>query len=443
MDYITQILEGLRDAYLGDDKPWIVGFSGGKDSTMLVELIYYMLKEIKPNRRHKHIYVLSSDTRIENPFISSRIRSELDVISHSAVMDSLPISTHIVYPKLNDTFWVNIIGRGYPTPTIHFRWCTDRLKIRPTNNFIKTLVEASGSVIIILGVRKEESNIRSRVINAKKIENQRFRPHQTLSKAWIYAPIENLTSNEVWVYLIDEPKPWGGDNWELIKLYKNASGGECPLVIDNSTSPCGQNRFGCWACTVVKHDRSLQSLVKRNFYKLKPLLEFRNHLKKIRSEPGMRQKLRRNGRIAYDRSGKQIEGIGPFKHEVRQDLLKRLLMAQNESGFCLIEGDELAAIKYIWSREEETQLCVDSVYHIWQNVNKETAMSNIPKDDYDELLKEDELLKSVCEELGSSFEMIRRLRDVEEEFGHLKRRHGLPEELRDIIRQESRPITND
>lgn len=208
--YFEVIPADMRDAYLSDARPWIVGFSGGKDSTMVVQFVYYMLANLPPGDRQKQVYVLASDTRVETPAISGRIRRELDSLAAAAERDKLPISTHIVYPKLNDTFWVNLIGRGYPSPTALFRWCTDRLRIRPVSEFIRNAVSRSGSVVVVLGARRQESATRARAMRARVIENQRFRPHTDLSNAWVYTPIEAVTTNDVWLYLLQAPSPRGG-----------------------------------------------------------------------------------------------------------------------------------------------------------------------------------------------------------------------------------------
>lgn len=434
--FVDEITADLRDSYLGDSRPWIVGFSGGKDSTMLVQLVYYTLASMRATERRKHVYVLASDTRVETPSIAARIRKELELLSIAAEHDGLPITTQIVYPKLNDTFWVNLIGRGYPSPTSHFRWCTDRLKIRPASDFIKSVVERSGSVLVVLGARKAESGTRAQTMRAREIENQKFRPHSDLPRAWVYTPIENLTTNEVWTYLLQVPSPWGGDNRGLIALYKRAAGGECPLVIDTSTPSCGHSRFGCWTCTVVESDRSMESLVELGEKNLEPLLEFRDYLKEVRDKPGARQDKRRNGLDAYNRDGELMRGTGPFTHETRRDLLFRLLVAQRRSGLTLIEGDELAAIQQIWVREEQNPQPVDAVRLIWERAYQgERTMVHDRDEKRNHLSKEEALLREVCERYGISFEMMRRLRDLEEEFGHLKRRHGLPEEMREVVRQ--------
>jgi DNA sulfur modification protein DndC len=433
--FVDLITDDLREAYRADGRPWVIGFSGGKDSTMVTQLIYYMIANLPYSERRKHIYVLASDTRVETPAIAKRIRKEIELITTAAERDKLPITAHLVFPKLNDSFWVNLIGRGYPSPTALFRWCTDRLKIRPVSDFVKNLIDRSGSVLIVLGARKEESSTRAQAMRAREIENQKFHPHCDLPNAWVFTPIENITSTEVWMYLLQVPSPWGGDNRGLVTLYRQASGGECPLVIDTSTPSCGNSRFGCWTCTVVETDSTMESLVELGENHLEPLLKLRDYLKEVRDLPGTRQDKRRNGQPAYSREGELMKGTGPFTHETRLNLLHRLLLAQQKSGHVLIEGDELAVIQQVWTREEDNPQPVDAVQKVWKQVFKEDPMVGNPNHIQNHLSKEDELLQKICVTHDVSFEMMRRLRDLEEEYGHLKRRHGLPEEMREVVRQ--------
>ncbi len=292
---VNEITAEMRDAYLSDNRPWVVGFSGGKDSTTAAQLVYYMLLELPREQRHKKVYVLASDTRVELPTIVERVDRELDLIRAAAERDRLPIEAHKVYPDLNERFWVNLIGRGYPSPRPKFRWCTDRLKIRPVSRFILSRVSEFGSVIIVLGSRISESSTRAQIMAGHHIDGQRFRPHADLPKAWVYTPIENLSTDDVWFYLLQAPSPWGGDNGSLAALYKRASG-ECPLVIDTSTPSCGNSRFGCWVCTVIEKDHAMESLVEDGELRYEPLLELRNFLKEVRETPEARMNIRRNGR---------------------------------------------------------------------------------------------------------------------------------------------------
>lgn len=66
-EVFDQVAEDLRTAYCTDNRPWVVGFSGGKDSTALLQMVYNMVRGLTPEQRTKHIYVLASDTRVEPP----------------------------------------------------------------------------------------------------------------------------------------------------------------------------------------------------------------------------------------------------------------------------------------------------------------------------------------------------------------------------------------
>ena len=436
--FVRSVTKDIVDAYLGDDRPWIIGFSGGKDSTALLQLVYYAIIKLPPRERKKRVYVIASDTRVETPLISERLKQEMTLVQRAAEQDGLPISTHIVFPKLNDTFWVNMIGRGYPSPTSRFRWCTDRLKIKPISEFVQKAVSQLGQVVIVLGARRKESATRAQTMSRHEIPGSRFRPHSDLPKALVYTPIEDLTTEEVWTYLLQARSPWGGDNRGLITLYRCASG-ECPLVVDISTPSCGNSRFGCWTCTVVDRDKSMESLVESGKEDLAPLLELRDYLKSVRDAPGARYDERRNGTTPIRRGTSEVmTNTGPFTHCTRREILKRALQAQKDSKITLIEGDELTLIQEIWNKEESQNpkrksIAVDTVNQIWKHVYEGVTM---PTDDkqYDHLGKEDQLLLEVCQEHDLPFELMRRLREIEEQYGHLRRRHGLPEEMREAVR---------
>ena len=124
---IFEIFEEIRNVYLGDNRPWIIGFSGGKDSTCLVQLVWNALSDLPPEKLQKKIYVISSDTLVESPAIVEQITSTLDKMDIAAKKQGIPISTNLIRPILDDTFWVCLLGKGYPAPSNIFRWCTDRL----------------------------------------------------------------------------------------------------------------------------------------------------------------------------------------------------------------------------------------------------------------------------------------------------------------------------
>ena len=74
---------------------------------------------------------------------------------------------------------------------------------------------------------------------------------------------------------------WGHTNKSLLGMYQGAStDGECPLVVDTTTPSSGTSRFGCWVCTVVDKDRSMEAMIKNEDEKIwmTPLLDLRNDL---------------------------------------------------------------------------------------------------------------------------------------------------------------------
>ena len=109
---LTDVHDEIRKVYLSDNRPWIIGFSGGKDSTCLVQLVWNALSKLPKENLQKKIYVISSDTLVESPQISERIIGSLDKIEKIAKETRLPISTNLLRPKLSDTFWVRLLGLG-------------------------------------------------------------------------------------------------------------------------------------------------------------------------------------------------------------------------------------------------------------------------------------------------------------------------------------------
>lgn len=332
--------------------PWIVGFSGGKDSTLVVQLVIEMLLDIAPSDRKRPIHILCNDTLVESPILTSFINKMLEKLKDFCEAVNLPINVIKTTPPIDQTFWVNLIGRGYPPPTRNFRWCTDRMKIEPTSNYIQTQVSEKGEVILLLGVRSAESSNRANSIKKhKNLEGTRLNPHGDLKGCFVFRPIVDLTTNDVWQLLFQRPPPWGGTHRELVTLYKNAQGGECPLIIDKSDAPsCGSSssRFGCWTCTVVKKDKSMEGFVEAGHENLEPLLEFRDWLMVFREDRGNRMLERRNGRITLMDDGESTVP-GPFSFEARSEILSRLIKIQENIGLSLISDDEIHKIKEIWS----------------------------------------------------------------------------------------------
>lgn len=219
---IQQIIDDIQSIYQSDARPWVVGYSGGKDSTTALQLIWTAIAGLPAAKRKKKVYVISSDTLVETPVVSNYIDKTLERIEQTATEIGLPFKTQKVVPEIDKSFWVNLIGRGYPAPSRRFRWCTERLKIDPANEFIKNRVTEFGEVIMVLGVREQESATRSQVMAMHRIEGSKLSRHSSLLNAFVYAPIASFSTDDVWTYLLQNPSPWGNDNRDLVAMYRNA-----------------------------------------------------------------------------------------------------------------------------------------------------------------------------------------------------------------------------
>lgn len=104
-----------------------------------------------PFQLRRPIYVVCNDTLVENPIISSYVDEVLEQIQKAAREQDLPIFVRKTIPRLEDSFWVNVIGKGYPVPNTAFRWCTEKMKIKPTARFITEQVDECGEAIVLIG----------------------------------------------------------------------------------------------------------------------------------------------------------------------------------------------------------------------------------------------------------------------------------------------------
>ena len=329
-------------------KPWIVGYSGGKDSTLVAHLVIEHLISLPRSERTRTVHVVANDTLVESPLVMEHVRIALAEIERAAQAFDLPVVVATTAPQLNQTFWVNLIGRGYPSPNRSFRWCTDRMKIQPTSNYIREQASISGEVILLLGVRRNESATRAGVA-ARYDNGSRLNRHNDLPGCLVFRPILELDIYDVWEFLAENKPPWGGSHDRLIQLYRDAGGGECPVVTSTADAPsCGtrSSRFGCWTCTVVEKDKSLAGFVDSGFNQFLPLLEFRDWLVEIRNDPTRRLARRRNGRVTITKKGVFVPG--PFNMATRQEILDRLLALQEQSGMILIRQAEIENIRELW-----------------------------------------------------------------------------------------------
>lgn len=457
MENIEDLKAEIRELYKDDEVPWIIGYSGGKDSTAIVQLIWLAISELPEEERHKDVNVISTDTLVENPVVAEWVSRSLENMRATAEREKMPFVPHRLMPAVEDTFWTNLIGKGYPSPRHTMRWCTSRLKISPSNTFINNTVKKNGEAILVLGTRKSESSARN--ANMTKHEKYRVRdrlsPNASLPGTLVYTPIETWTNDEVWMFLMQVENPWGHTNKSLLTMYAGASSdGECPLVVDTTTPSCGDSRFGCWVCTLVDKDKSMSAMIQNDTEKdwMYPLLAFRNNFLDFRPADGTRTEQTDRDRRDFRRmkgnitlyNGRSVHG--PYLQSAREELLFELLSAQEavremgaENGvehaknISLITLHELEEIRRIWIAEKhEIEDKLPKIY--------EKATGSIyPGRTLDENLvfgpDEMAILNEVCNEDRIHYELSRELLDVERRFRTMSRRTGLFSAIDEAIKR--------
>lgn len=447
---VQDVLEVIKQLYLEDRIPWICGYSGGKDSTAIVQLVWMALRQIPKEKRVKTVHVISTDTMVESPVVAVWSSQSLKKMAEAAAAEDLPIIPHRLTPEIKNTYWVQVIGRGYPYPRQNFRWCTDRMKIAPANKFIKEILDAESEAIMVLGSRKAESATRKAVLEG--YEKKRYRahlsPNGSFPNSYVFTPIENWTNDNVWQFLVQYENPWGHSNKELMAMYSGASAdGECPMVIDTSTPSCGNSRFGCWICTLVTEDKSMNAMIKNDEEKawMFPLLEFRNYIASMedKSVDRNRRDFRRmTGKLTWH-NGRLVHG--PYTKEVREDFLRKLLELDiliHEIGpeeikdVPLITMEELRQIRKLWL--DEKREFDDSLPRIYEEVTGKPFVDPAIKTNKYYGQSEWELLHKVCRELYPDEqllpEMQARLLDVEAKSSTMIRRRNIKKSIEDEIK---------
>lgn len=455
---VSSTITEVQQLYLADDFPWIVGYSGGKDSTATLQLVWNAIDSLPLEKRHKKVHVIGTDTLVENPIVAQWVTLSLERMQSKAEEEKLPIIPHKLTPSVEDSFWVNLIGKGYPAPRPKFRWCTSRLKINASNHFITDLLKEYGETTLVLGTRSQESSVRNanmkhyeretakaleadnrlEVIATDDIRNVRV-INGNIPGSWVYTPIGTWSTDDVWIYINSDKNPWGHPNTDLLTMYQGATeGGECPLVIDSSTQSCGDSRFGCYVCTMVEQDKSMTAMINNDEEKewMTPLMDFRNKMLDVKNDRKHRDMRRMNGSLMVhnDRLVK-----GPYKQAFRVELLKELMLAQKTiaeiapadvAELILIRPEELEEIRRIWIQEKHE--IEDLLPQIFEEVF-ETPYEGVEVEN--PMLSNDqlELLKSICNDLGDAdgyrYETLRKMLVIQHQYSKHLKRVGIFDEL--------------
>lgn len=447
---IQTLTAEIQNLYCLDAIPWVIGVSWGKDSSAVLQLVWNAIAALPQDKRTKPIHVITTDTLVENPIVSAWVRKCLKQLEISANKQKMPIKAHLLQPEVKSTFWVCLMGKGYPAPRHQFRWCTERMKIHPANHFIRDIVRLNGETILVLGTRKAESA--KRAATMKKHQANRVREHLTpnssLPNSLIYTPIEDWRNDEVWIYLNQWQNPWGSNNKDLFHLYQGATAdNECPLVIDTSTPSCGDSRLGCWVCTMVSRDKSMEAMIQNDEEKewMQPLLDIRNELD-IENDRDKRDFRRIYGKVELFGKDKVEPIPGPYTKYWREHWLRRVLEAQTQvrqtappemRDITLITNEELSEIRRIWL--EEKHEFDDSLPRIYKEVTGED-FHDIRLGAGNSLLGSDEwtVLEEICDEDAMHLELMSRLLDTERQYYTKSRRVGIYEDLEKCFTTSSR-----
>jgi DNA sulfur modification protein DndC len=450
------ILELVKDLYQADDTPWTIGYSGGKDSTAVVQLVWMAIAQLPAEARNKPVYVITTDTLVENPVVAAWVNRSLEAMREAATEEAMPFEPNLLTPDISNTFWVNLIGRGYPAPRPKFRWCTERLKIKPSNKFIESVAGEYGENILLLGARRQESAVRAHGFKQrdKTAVREFLTPHPDLYNTLVFTPIEDWSNDDVWTFLLREKNPWNFSNKDLLSMYRGASeDNECPVVVDTSTPSCGNSRFGCWTCTLVDQDKSMSAMIQNDHEKewMLPMLEIRNELDfrgdSARERDRERRDFRRmGGHLQYyrDQEGNAQLIPGPYTQESREYWLRRVLSAQREvrddelspeyvQSLELVTLDELEEIRRIWVAEKhEVEDLVPRIYE--EEMSEPYPGPDRPVVDlFDgDLL---ELLKETCDDNRIRYETARNLLSIERRYRTMGNRRGLFKELEQTIKK--------
>lgn len=314
--------EEIRDRLKGVN---LVSFSGGKDSTVVLQ---HVLRAVGGS--NKKLYIVTADTLVEIPYFQDYVDRVRDRIRDFVTKKGMNAEVVTVKPKIERSFWVSVLGKGYPAAHMGFRWCTGGLKIDPITRFTRAVTK-DREFTVFVGVRSAESALRAKIYKQKD-----YKPHH-------YAPILDWSAHDVWEHLMTEPCPWGGSHSELIDVYRYSSD-EC--VYGEAQGVCiGNARYGCWPCPLQTVSQlNMIGLHTGDQERYRLLRDYKRLLVSAANESAFRSRIRRNG----------TEGTGPFLVEVRQGLFAKLKDVEAATGWGLITKEEEARIREHWAVDDQT-----------------------------------------------------------------------------------------
>jgi DNA sulfur modification protein DndC len=321
------------------DRDWVIGYSGGKDSTATLKIFFSALR--KADRKNSNVSLIYCDTGVENPALDQFAKQTLRSLACELPEEFPNTCVRILKAPVEERFFVRVIGRGYAPPSNRFRWCTKALRIRPVEKY---LASVGSNAAVVLGLRYGESVQRDRSLRAGEGRDCLWQRQREGIRRDLFMPIIDFALEDVWIAAQGIEYPRSINAFDLEELYRGASA-ECPIVRSPISPPCASGRFGCWTCTVVRKDRSTENLIQQGHGWLKPYLDFRNWLQEFRSAEGMRWPVRRNG----------ASGPGPFTIFARKKILRKIELLEAYVERELLSAEEIFRIRALWQQDEEME----------------------------------------------------------------------------------------
>lgn len=331
---------------------WALAWSGGKDSTYLLVLLLWLIREgrVPPP---EELTVLYADTRMELPplaIAAAHIRQELEGVAEELEALGCKLTVRIVLPPVTDRFFVYVLGRGVPPPSNTMRWCTERIKVRPMAAELERLAGARRDKFLLLtGLRLGESAARDERISLAcgkdTGECGQGWYQETLASELVdtLAPILHTRVCHVWAHLRHHAPAHGWDTALLAEAYGGDEAEE-----ENA-------RTGCTGCPVASEDHALVRICRMPGWEyLAPLKRLRGYYWNTLRSPLVRLRKRAGERRKDGSLVKNQQRMGPITFEGRRAGLAFVLGVQSQVNEAarrlgrpeidILNGEEVAEI---------------------------------------------------------------------------------------------------
>lgn len=345
-------------AFMDAGRPAIVLFSGGKDSSVLLNLALTAAVE-QVRRGHRPLVVIAhSNVGVENPEIQRLVAGEIAKASRFAREHGVTAVVRVAKPAFWDSFPVRVIGgRALPTFPDSRRDCQTDLKRLPNERELalierELLAKGWQKPVLMTGVRRDESVVRGAAVKGR---GEKAVTLWTDKESRLrLSPLLEWAVDDVWQYLGLANAgviPSYSRFEETMQTYQAAGGSSCVVVADaemqKHSKPCS-SRFGCWVCTAVREDKSLRQMIETDrdrYGYLAPLAALRDFIAYTQYDWSRRQYV---GRSIVE--GFIEVGADTYSPSMLADLLRYALSAQKLSGVPIISAAQLIAIDARWSQ---------------------------------------------------------------------------------------------